>query len=319
MTTKNQKTPRTRPTWFSRFWAVVRYEMLWNIRKKKFVGIVILGFVLATIGLFLPPILSSVTGQTLTSNANFVVTYSMPAFGLFLFALATAMNSVSSEFESGTIVPLLTKPISRTMVFLGKLFAAFIIILITYTIFYVYTVIGGSIVYGAQNNLQLVPLGLIGNVITTFIWIAIILAMGSLSKNTLISALVAFGLFLALMIAVPIVSTFAGPSVALDCVPGSGAAGAISTPQGTLTIGGGPDNIGTNLINYVLYPSANVNFTKTNIEFQSGLQQPLITQTLAYTEPISVVALRSLGVALAYIFVFLFIAWFALKRAQILE
>jgi ABC-2 type transport system permease protein len=293
--------------------------MLWNIRKKKFIGIVILGFVISSVALFLPPILSSVTGQALTSNPDYVVTYSIPAFGLFLFALATGMNSISSEFESGTIVPLLTKPVSRTMVFMGKLFAAFIIILITYTLFYVYIIIGGTAVYGGQNNLQLVPLGLLGNVITTFIWISIILSVGSLSKNTLISALVAFGLFMALLIAVPIVSAFAGPSVALNCVPGSGASGAISTAQGMVTIGGGPDNIGTNLINYVLYPSANVNFTKMNIELQGAGQQPLITQTLAYTEPISVVALRSLGVALAYIFVFLFITWYALKRAQILE
>ncbi len=178
MTTDTQKIPRTRPSWLSRFWAVVRYEMLWNIRKKKFIGIVILGFVITSVALFLPPILSSVTGQALTSNPDYVVTYSIPAFGLFLFALATVMNSISSEFESGTIVPLLTKPISRTMVFLGKLFAAFIIILVTYTVLFVYVVIGGTVVYGAQNSLQLVPLGLLGNVITTFIWIAIILSCG---------------------------------------------------------------------------------------------------------------------------------------------
>lgn len=310
---------RARPSWFNRFWAVVRYETLWNIRKKKFLGIVVLGFVIASLSLFLPPILSSVTGQELTSNPDYVVSYSIPAFGLFLFALATVMNSISSEFESGTIVPLLTKPISRTMVFLGKLFGAFIIILITYSMFFVYVVIGGTAVYGAQNNLQLVPLGLLGNVITTFIWIAIVLAVGSLSKNTLISALVAFGLFFALLIAVPIVSTFAGPSVALNYVPGSGAAGALSTATGIVTIGGGSDNLGPNLVNYVLYPAANVNFTKTNIELGGGGQQPVITQTLAYTEPISVVALRGLGVALVYIFVFLSIAWYALKRAQILE
>jgi ABC-type transport system involved in multi-copper enzyme maturation permease subunit len=293
--------------------------MLWNIRKKKLIGIIILGFVITSVALLLPPILSNATGHALTANPDYVVTYSIPTFGLFLFALATAMNSISSEFESGTIVPLLTKPISRTMVFLGKLFAAFTIILITYTLLFTYVIIGGTAVYGAQNNLQLAPLGLLGNVATTFIWIAIILAVGSLSKNTLITALVAFGLFLALLIAIPIVSTFAGPSVALNCIPGNGAAGAINTTQGTVTIGGGTDNIGTNLINYALYPSANVNFTKTNIELGGPGQMPQITQTLAYTEPISIVALRGFGVALTYIFLFLFIAWYALKRSQILE
>ena len=44
-----------------------------------------------------------------------------------------------------------------------------------------------------------------------------------------------------------------------------------------------------------------------------------VGQVPAHTEPISTVALRGLGVALAYILVFLFIAWYALKRAQILE
>ncbi len=319
MTADAQKTSEIRPSWLSRFWAVVRYEMLWNIRKKKFLGIVVLAFVIASVALFLPPILSSVTQREWTANPDYVVSYSIPSFGLFLFALATVMNSISSEFESGTIVPLLTKPISRTMVFLGKLFAAFIIILITYAVFFAYVVIGGAAVYGPQNNLQLVPLGLLGNIITTFIWIAIILAVGSLSKNTLISALVSFGLFFALLIAVPIVSTFAGPSVALNYVPGSGASGSMSTSQGTMTIGGGPDNLGANLVNYALYPSAEVNFTKTSIELGGPGQTPVITQTLAYTESISIVALRGLGIALVYIFVFLFIAWYALKRAQILE
>jgi ABC-type transport system involved in multi-copper enzyme maturation permease subunit len=318
MTTNTQNKARTPPSWLIRFRAIVRYEMLWNIRKKKFIGIIILGFVLTTVGLFLPPILSNVTGQSITQNPDYAVTYSIPAFGLFLFALATAMNSISSEFESGTIVPLLTKPVSRTTVFLGKLFAAFIIILVTYTIFSVYIVIGGTLVYGPQSNLQLVPLGLLGNVISTFIWISMILAVGSLSKNTLVSALVAFGFFLALLMAVPIVSAFVGPSASLNYIPGNGAAGAINTVQGSVTIGSGTDNIGTNLINYVLYPSANVNFTKMNVEIRVN-QQPLITQTLAYTEPVSVVALRSLGVAVTYIFVFLLIALYALKRAQVLE
>jgi ABC-type transport system involved in multi-copper enzyme maturation permease subunit len=311
--------PRVRPSWFSRFWAVVRYEMLWNIRKKKFIGIVILSFVLASMGLFLIPIISSVIGQAFSSNSNFVVMYSIPALGLFLFALATAMNSISSEFESGTIVPLLTKPVSRTMVFLGKLFAAFVIILLTYTVFYLYVIIGGIAVYGPQNNLQLVPLSLLGNVVTTFIWISIILAVGSLSKSTLLTALSVFGVFLALFLAVPIVSTLAGPSVALNFIPGNGAGGTFSIVNGTATIGGGTDNLGTNLVNYALYPSANVNFTKSSLELRGAGQQPLITQTVAYTEPISTVALRGISVALAYILGFLLVAWYALKRAQVLE
>ena len=320
MTENLQKTPRMRPSWFSRFWAVVRYEMLWNIRKKKFIGIIIIAFVFSTLGMVLPVVLSS---TPIGANPNYVIGATMSSFGFFLFALATAMNSISSEFESGTIVPLLTKPVSRTMVFLGKLFAAFIIILVAYTILYVYTLVGGILIYGPQNSLQLVPFGLLGDIISTFIWVSLILAMGALSKNTMIAALVGLGVFMALFIALPIVSVFVGPSTALNYVPGSGAGSGgnalLNLGIGSKSIGTGTDNIGINLINWILYPSANVSFSKIDLRAIQAGQTAIPIQSVLYTEPISVVTLRSLGVAFLYIAIFLFIAWYALKRAEIVE
>ncbi len=316
MTTTRTNTGRPRPSWFTRFWAVVRYEMLWNIRKKKFLGLVILAFALATL-IWALPIVANATGEPIEADPDFAVTFTIPGIGLFLFALITAMNSISSEFESGTVVPLLTKPVSRTMVFLGKLLAAFIIILVTYTLLFVYGVIGGALVYGPQNNLHLVPIGLFGNILSTFVWIAIILAAGALSKSTILSTLLAFGLFFGLLFAVQIVSVFAGPSPALNYVIGSGASGKMITTQGRIDIGAGTDNIGANLINYALYPSANVDFNMTTIELQGG--QPLITQVFAYSEPISLITSRSVATAVVYTIVFLFIAWIAFKWSQILE
>jgi ABC-type transport system involved in multi-copper enzyme maturation permease subunit len=291
--------------------------MLWNIRKKKFIGTVIIAFIFATLSWVLPVALSATTDQTITANPNYAVTFTIPGIGIFLFALITAMNSVSSEFESGTIVPLLTKPVSRTMVFLGKLLAAFIIIVVTYTILFVYVVIGGALVYGPQNNLHLVPLGLLGNILSTFVWIAMIIAAGALSKSTIVSTLVALGVFIGILLAVPIISVFAGPSPALNYLPGSGASGTMITTQGAITVGAGTDNVGANLINYALYPSANVDFNNTSIEIQGG--QPIVTQTFAYAEPISLITSRSVAMTVTYAIVFLIIAWIAFKRAQILE
>jgi ABC-type transport system involved in multi-copper enzyme maturation permease subunit len=265
--------------------------MLWNIRKKKFIGTVIIAFIFATLSWVLPVALSATTDQTITANPNYAVTFTIPGIGIFLFALITAMNSVSSEFESGTIVPLLTKPVSRTMVFLGKLLAAFIIIVVTYTILFVYVVIGGALVYGPQNNLHLVPLGLLGNILSTFVWIAMIIAAGALSKSTIVSTLVALGVFIGILLAVPIISVFAGPSPALNYLPGSGASGTMITTQGAITVGAGTDNVG----------------------------QPIVTQTFAYAEPISLITSRSVAMTVTYAIVFLIIAWIAFKRAQILE
>jgi ABC-type transport system involved in multi-copper enzyme maturation permease subunit len=317
MTAIRTSTGRLRPSWFTRFWAIVRYELLWNIRKKKFIGVIIIAFAFATLSWALPVVLSATTDQTITANPDYAITFTIPVFGIFLFALIIAMNSISSEFESGTIVSLLTKPVSRTMVFLGKLLATFVIILVTYTIIFAYTIIAGVFVYGPQNNLHLVPLGLLGNILSTFIWIAMILAAGALSKSTIVSALIALGVFIGLLLAVPIVSVFAGPSPALNYVPSSGASGTMITTQGPINVGAGTDNIGVNLINYALYPTANVDFNRTSIQIQGG--QPNITQTFAYSEPISIITLRSVATATTYLIVFLIIAWVAFKRAQVLE
>lgn len=314
---------RTNPSWATRFWAVVKYELLWNIRKKKFIGMVVVAFALATLSLALPPILSNVIGQPLSQNPDYVVGSGtgIGGLGLFLFAVVTVMNSISGEFESGTIVPLLTKPVSRTMVFLGKLFAAFITLLSAYAVLFVYTTIGGTIVYGPQNNLHLVPLSLLGSIISTFVWIAIVLAIGSISKSSLIAALGAFGIFIALFITDPIVSLFSDQAWILTYVPGSGATGYIKglgaqTPYTPgLSVSTGTDNIAANLINYALHPSLNVTFYKIS-GFQPG-GSPLMIEL--YSEPLSLILLRSITVATTYILVFLFISWYAFRRAQVLE
>ena len=69
----------------------------------------------------------------------------------------------------------------------------------------------------------------------------------------------------------------------------------------------------------MLYPSANVNFSKIDLGSIQVGETTLPTSELLYNEPVSLIALRSLGVAFAYILGFLFIAWYAFKHSQILE
>ena len=72
-------------SWFTRFLAVVRYEMIWNIRKKKFIGIIVIAFLISTLGLALPLMFSNEIPQ----DSTFAITYSAGSFSFFLFALAT--------------------------------------------------------------------------------------------------------------------------------------------------------------------------------------------------------------------------------------
>jgi ABC-type transport system involved in multi-copper enzyme maturation permease subunit len=313
MNASQRKGARTNPSWTTRFLAVVKYELLWNIRKKKFLGMVIVAFVFATLGLVLPVILSNVKGEPLSQNPDYVISGGLGSFGFFLFALVTAMNSISGEFESGTIVPLLTKPVSRTMVFLGKLFAAFITLLSVYAVLFAYMTIGGTIVYGPQNNLHLVPISFLGSIVSTFVWIAIVLAIGSISRSSLIAALGALGIFIALLISAPIVSMFSDQAWVLTYLPGNGATGKIKD-LGT-SVSTGTDNVAANLITYILHPSSDVTFSKVS-GFPPG-QPPSMTEL--YAEPLSLVLLRSIAVAATYILVFSLISWYVFKRAQVLE
>ncbi len=125
-----------------------------------------------------------------------------------LFAIGTAVNSISSEFESGTIVPLVTKPVSRTMIFLGKVFGAFILLIVSYIILYGYITIASVAIYGPQNNLQYMPIIVVGSLISTFIWVSLLFAVGSISKNTILTVIVAIILFLALFLAGPLISVY---------------------------------------------------------------------------------------------------------------
>jgi ABC-type transport system involved in multi-copper enzyme maturation permease subunit len=312
------------PSWMTRFWAIVRYEMLWNIRKKMFIGALISAFLFATITLALPAALG------VAQNPYFAVTFSAGSVMFLLFAIVTSMYSLSGEYEKGTVVPLLTKPVSRTMVFLGKLFAIFIVILVTYSVLYIYTIVGGIIVYGPQESIYLVPFALLGDIISTFIWVGVVMAAGAISKNSLLSILTAFGLFVVLLLGGGLASQLSDNPAPLNYIPGSGASGVLNIQAGqNITISNvtvntlsstatGTDYIGGNIIKSILYPNSNVNFYFT--DFQSLLNSSAAEPPrFLYTESIGLITLRAVGVAFLYSGVLLAVAWFAFKRWQINE
>jgi len=305
--------------WVSKLLAVVRYEMLWNIRKKKFFGMLIVAFALATLSLASGYIISAVTGDPVELDPNFVIdsNVGLGGFGFFLFAIVTVMNTISGEFESGTIVPLLAKPVSRTTIFFGKLFAAFLTLLATYCFLVVYMTVGGSVIYGPQSNLHLVPLSLIGALFSTLVWVSIVLLLGTTSKSSLIAALGALGIWLGTNIIGSILGVVAGQGWILTYIPGSGNSGSVGgPPQIGAQVATGTDSIGPNLINYILHPSWNVTYYKINIGGSTpgqGFWEEL------YSEPLSTVISTSIVVALIYLIAFVAISWFFFRRAQVAE
>lgn len=313
-------TNKTRQSsWRTSFLAVVRYELLWNIRKKKFIGVLILAFAFATLSLALPVVLRNVNNQPTNPNPDYVMTSGtgIGSFGFFLFALVSAMNSISGEFESGSIVPLLTKPVSRTTVYLGKISAAFVTVLGAYVLLVIYLAVGGFVIYGPQNNLHLISITLLGSIMSTLVWMSIVLAAGSVSKSSMLAALLGIGIWLGLNIVAGVLSVFSNQASALTYLPGSGASGILnaSGPSNQTSISTGTDSIASLLTSYILNPTADVTFFRLEIEPALGI----VNRVPMYTEPLSLVVARSIAVAAIYILVFNFVAWYALKRAQIAE
>lgn len=313
---------RIKPKAIGQLLAIVKYELLWNVRKKKFIGTLTAAFAITTLTLILPVVLRSMNNMPIEDNPDYVISNSgVGGLMLFLFALVTVMNSVSGEFESGTIVTLLTKPVSRTIVFVGKIIAAIATILAAYAILYVYMVIGGTLIYGPQNNLNLIPLCFLADVLSTLVWMSIILAIGSLSKNTILTAVAGIIIFLAMNVGSSIISVFTESSWVLHYLPGSGATGYVKGPGQTAPLGSistGTDNIAKITVQYMLNPSANITYIKVELGGRpQGGALSLIKEL--YSEPLLLVLYRSLTVAAIYIAVLMLLGWLSFKRAQILE
>jgi ABC-type transport system involved in multi-copper enzyme maturation permease subunit len=309
-----------RTTWLTGFLSILYYEFLWNLRKKKIVGLFILVFAIVTLELALPPLLDYYNGVPLTPNSNVVFDFFNGLSGIFLFliAVATTMNTISGEFETGSITPLLTKPVSKNTVFLGKITASFLTLLGIYAFLTAYVTIGGVLIEGSQKNLQLVPLGLVGLTLATMVWASLVILLGSLSKSSLVAALGSFGVWIGVTIAGGVLGSVFGQTTILFYAPGSGATGSTTgCGTGRFESGGtfatGTDNLAYMLMQWVLNGGTTLNFC--GFRFRAGATETF----LASSDTIANVALRDLGVTLAYLAVFLFLSWYAFRRAQIME
>ncbi len=311
---------QTKTSALTGFLAVLYYEFLWNLRKKKIVGLFILVFIIVTLELALPPILDYVNGVTLTPDPNSVTDFfSVNGIFLFLIAVATTMNTISGEFETGSITPLLTKPVSKNTVFWGKIVASFLTLLGIYAFLTIYVTVGAVVIEGTQNNLQLVPLGLIGLTLATMVWASVVIILGTISKNSLVAALGSFGVYIGITIVAAVLGTVYGQTSILFYAPGGGATASTTLCErgvGT-TFSTGTDNLGYLLIQLVLNPNTVLNFC--GVRISPGGRGEGVQLFTSSSDAMSTVALRALGVSLAYTAVLLLVSWYAFRRSQIIE
>lgn len=297
----------------SKFKALLKYEILWNLRKRKFQAILLIIIIIQMIAFIVPMIFSSMTGQAIQQDPYKALS-SPSGFFIFLIAIAIGMNSIPEEFEHGRAHILFSKPVSRSLIFLAKIAAALIILTIAYTILYLIGLGLSFAIYGPQDYIVFSPILILGILLSTILYLSMVFFLGAVSKSSIIAALGSFGILIGLSITVGILGVFAGQAWIADYIPSGGQSGIIV--DNGMFIQTGTDNLGVILSQLAINPNANVNVTYVT-GYQLGSPPRILYESQII--PISQVALRALGVASAYILPLMLVAWILFKRSEIKE
>ena len=153
-------------------WAVARYELTWDLRKKRTYLIVSLFLFAAFVYAYLLPIVagkSITTGRTElgingVSNLWWVsvvyLVFNTFVSGLFPLLIGgfIAADSLASEFDKNTIVPLLSQPVRRVELYAGKFLEKILLLLAVSVLFTLLVLAGSEVSVAAQAQLYMFPL-----------------------------------------------------------------------------------------------------------------------------------------------------------------
>ncbi len=181
--------------------------------------------------------------------------------------------------------------------------------------------------YGLQGYLYITHLLLLGALLSTMVWVGIMLSTGSVTKSSRIAAFGSFGVFIALNFVTPIIAAFMGNLWIRSLFPGSGAsdyiagAGTASPFLNGVSVSTGTDTIGILLTQYALYPSSLVAFYKVVAQSSTVKVKPPVEDLIKalHTAPLGSVILRSFSIAFVYIAALSLVAWYGLRSIQIAE
>ncbi|MGC8496720.1 MAG: ABC transporter permease [Thermoplasmata archaeon] len=268
--------------------SVIKYELVWDLRKLKIY--ISLGIVMA-LALLVTIYIGSIVHITDKQNywylsLAFLSTYLF----LFLMGAPITMNSISGEFESGTIVPLLARPVSRTEVYFGKVIASLIIVIIEMAILGIILSIVSTIMMGPQANLYRLIVMVLTLATSTMVYAAFTMMLSSVTKNSMASILGSFGVMFGMEIGLGIYEMVYKFQTWFLLVPFIGSGAITSATEEAF-----------------LNPNA---LYSTTLRLGGG------SKFLAQITNLQA-ALISFGMAIVAIAVFLIIGWIAFKKADI--
>jgi ABC-type transport system involved in multi-copper enzyme maturation permease subunit len=190
-------------------WAVARYELTWDLRKKRtYVVVGLLLFAAFAFGYLWPVIWGkSVATAQLQIGISFGsglwwvaavwIAFNYIASGLFPLLIGgfISADSLASEFDSGTVVPLLSQPVRRVEVYFGKFLAKLLLLLAVSILFTILVLVLSEASVGAQTHLDMLPLLVFAELGAFLEFVALAFFIGSFSRSgaMVLGVLIAMG------------------------------------------------------------------------------------------------------------------------------
>jgi len=216
-----------------RVWAIARYELTWDLRKKR--TYIILGlflFAAFVFGYLLPLVTGgSFAAWTTLQGTNtgsglwwmdvHNVVFNVFVSGLFPLFIGgfIAADSIGSEFDNNTIVPLLSQPVGRAEVYAGKVLEKVLLLLIVSTVFTLLVVAGSELSVGAQSHLEMIPLVVLAEFGAFLEFAALAFLIGSLVRSGTTTLGLLIAAFMVILTMVLIVSLQTGEQEYMFLLP----------------------------------------------------------------------------------------------------
>lgn len=180
-----------------RILSVTRYELTWDLRKKRTFVVVSLILLASFYFAYLVPIIfgkSITTERTLLGisfGSEFWWVYTVfQVFNVFVTGLFPLLiggfisaDALATEFDENTITPLLSQPVKRLEVYVGKFLAKFLTLLAVSILFTLLTLGFSEASLGAQGNLNMVPLVVFAELGAFLEFVALGFFLGSIVRS----------------------------------------------------------------------------------------------------------------------------------------
>ena len=211
-----------------RVWAVARYELTWDLRKKRTYVIVLLILLFAILIGYVVPVVVGTNNLSVLSNfawpwwiLTVFLVFNEFVSGLFPLLMGgyMAAESIAAEFDKGTIVPLLSQPIRRWEMYLGK-FLEKVLVLLGVAVLLVVVSIGASEAsLGGQQSLLFSPWIVLAVLASFLEYAALALFFGSFLKSSNLVFVILLGLLFGVTAGVGIVGLKVGPQLWMNLIP----------------------------------------------------------------------------------------------------